>query len=49
MAKKPIQVLIEEDVLKKFKDVCDGEARKYGPQIEILIREWLEKKEKSGK
>jgi len=46
MARKPLTISIEKEVLKKFKQYCEDEAINLSRKIEKYMKEELKKKKK---
>jgi antitoxin component of RelBE/YafQ-DinJ toxin-antitoxin module len=43
MAKIPLNITVDKDILDKFKHVCDNNDIKISTKINTLMKEWIEK------
>lgn len=43
MAKIPLNITVDKNVLDQFKDVCDKNDIKISTKINTLMKEWIEK------
>lgn len=46
MAKVPLNITVDKEVLDKFKEFCDNNDIKVSTKINTLMKEWVENNKK---
>lgn len=46
MAKVPITITVDEDILNNFRKVCENNDIKISTKINTLMKQWVRKKNK---
>jgi len=45
MAKVPINITVDKEILEKFKDLCENNDIKISTKINTLMKEWINNNE----
>ena len=46
MPKVPLNITVDKEILKKFKEMCEDNDIKISTKINTLMREWIEDNKK---
>ena len=46
MARIPLNITVDKDILEKFKEICENNDMKISTKINTLMKDWIENNKK---